>query len=74
MAWDGDKNDYLNRMRDGNPRLVSRPSRTAGCCEACTFLRGLHAVWCPHYREPDAPRAESAGAALRPESYIAGGS
>lgn len=74
MPWDGDKNDYLNRMRDGQLRIYSRPARPSACCEACTFLRGSHADWCPHYRTPGpVSDQQPAGAALRPESFIAAG-
>jgi hypothetical protein len=54
MPWDGDKNAYLNKMRDGQLAPRSGPYRPnpTHCCEACTFLRGLHADWCPRYQAP----------------------
>jgi hypothetical protein len=49
MPWDGDKNDYLTRERDGNPVVGVRqynPNPDV-CCERCVFGRGPHSSWCP---------------------------
>ena len=52
MPWDGDKNTYLNNMRDGKLPVYSRRSKLDGCCPACVFGPGSkyapneHAAWC----------------------------
>jgi hypothetical protein len=48
MSWDGDKNEYLTRERDGNPVIGVRQYRVnpEHCCEACVFGRGEHSGWC----------------------------
>lgn len=51
MPWDGDKNTYLNNMRDGKLPVNSRqfhPNPDV-CCEACVFGRGPHARWCAKF-------------------------
>lgn len=56
-GWDGDKNDYLNKMRDGKMDVYSRRFHTDGCCPRCVFGPGSkyspneHAVWCVKGRE-----------------------
>jgi hypothetical protein len=63
-GWDGDKNDYLTRQRDGRPVVGVRqfhPNPDV-CCEACVFRSGKHSPWCPGCPQPGSEANENAAA------------